>query len=102
MYKCLLKLTSIIFVLIIFTYNQSFSEIVNKIEVTGNERISDKTIKLFSEISLNDNLNESSLNTILKNLYKTNFFKDVSIKFNQNILFIDVEENPIIEKITYE
>ena len=42
------------------------------------------------------------MNTILKNLYKTNFFKDVSIKFNQNILFIDVEENPIIEKITYQ
>ena len=44
------------------------SDIVNKIVVTGNERISEKTIKLFSEVSLNDNLNENSLNDILKNL----------------------------------
>ncbi|MDC3175476.1 outer membrane protein assembly factor BamA [Candidatus Pelagibacter sp.] len=78
------------------------SEIVNKIVVTGNERISEKTIKLFSEVSLNDNLNKNNLNDILKNLYKTNFFKDVNIKFNKNILVINVEENPIIEKIKYE
>ena len=102
MFKGFLKLVSVVLTIIVFTLNQSLSEIVNKIVVTGNERISEKTIKLFSEVSLNDNLNESDLNDILKNLYKTNFFKDVSVKFNENILLIDVEENPIIEKIKYE
>ena len=102
MFKGFLKLVSIVLTLIVFTLNQSLSEIVNKIVVTGNERISEKTIKLFSEVSLNDNLNENNLNDILKNLYQTNFFKDVSVKFNENILLIDVEENPIIEKIKYE
>ena len=89
MYKGLMKLILIIFAFTIFIFNHSFSEIVKKIEIIGNERISDKTIKIFTEVSLNDNLNESSLNNILKNLYKTNFFKDVSIKFNENILLID-------------
>ena len=79
MFKGFLKLISIALTLIVFTLNQSLSEIVNKIVVTGNERISEKTIKLFSEVSLNDNLDESNLNDILKNLYQTNFFKDVSI-----------------------
>ncbi len=102
MYKGLMKRISIIFAFIIFTSSQSFSEIVKKIEVTGNERISEKTIKLFTEISLNDNLNENSLNDILKNLYRTNFFKDVNVKFNENILLIDVKENPIIENIKYD
>ncbi|MDC3119963.1 outer membrane protein assembly factor BamA [Candidatus Pelagibacter sp.] len=102
MFKGFLKLLSIVLTLNVFTLNQSLSEIVNKIVVTGNERISEKTIKLFSEVSINDNLNENNLNDILKNLYKTNFFKDVSIKFNENILLIDVEENPIIENIKYE
>ena len=102
MHKGFLKLISIIFTLIIFTTNPSLSQIVNKIEVRGNERISEKTIKLFSEVSLNDNLNESSLNDILKNLYKTNYFEDVSIKFNENILLINVKENPNIENIKYE
>ena len=102
MFKGFLKLVSIVLALTFFTLSQSLSEIVNKIVVTGNERISEKTIKLFSEVSLNDNLNVNNLNDILKNLYKTNFFKDVSIKFNENILLIDVEENPIIENIKYE
>jgi len=102
MHKVFLKLISVVLTLIFFTFNQSLSEIVNKIVVTGNERISEKTIKLFSEVSLQDNLNENNLNDILKNLYKTNFFKDVNIKFNENILLIDVKENPIVEKIKYE
>ena len=102
MHKGFIKFVSIVLALIIFTINQSLSDIVNKIVVTGNERISEKTIKLFSGVLLNDNLNENNLNDILKKLYKTNFFKDVSVKFNENILLIDVEENPIIENIKYE
>ena len=86
MHKVFLKLISVVLTLVFFTFNQSFSEIVNKIIITGNERISEKTIKLFSEVSLNDNLNENNLNDILKNLYNTYFFKDVNIKFNENIL----------------
>ena len=43
-------------ILIFFSVKISFSEVVKKIEITGNERISDDTIKLFSEISLNSDL----------------------------------------------
>ncbi len=102
MHNGLLKKLTIIFVLIILTTSNSVSEIVKKIEVNGNERISEKTIKLFAEVSLNDNINDDSLNEILKNLYNTNFFKDIKINFTENILIIDVKENPIIEKIKYE
>ena len=51
------------------------SEIVNKIEISGNDRISNETIKLFSEVSVNDVLDKDNLNIILKNLYETNFLK---------------------------
>ncbi len=102
MHKGLMKLILIIFAFTIFIYSHSFSEIVKKIEIIGNERISDKTIKIFSDVSVNDNLNENNINDILKNLYKTNFFKDVRVKFSENILLIDVRENPIIENINYE
>ena len=43
----------------IFSVKISFSEVVKKIEIKGNERISDDTIKLFSEISLNSDLKEN-------------------------------------------
>ena len=89
-------------ILIFFSVKISFSEVVKKIEITGNERISDDTIKLFSEISLNSDLKKENLNEILKKLYETNFFQNVSIKFENNTLFVNVEENPIIENINYQ
>ena len=89
-------------IIIIFSVKISLSEIVKKIEITGNERIPDDTIKLFSEISLNSDLKKENLNEILKKLYETNFFKNVSIKFENNTLFVNVEENPIIENINYQ
>ena len=79
-----------------------YADIIKKFEIVGNERISDETIKLFSKISLNQKIKESDLNEILKNLYNTDFFKDVSIKFIENTLTIKVEENPIIENINYK
>ena len=37
---------------------------------------------MFSNVKINDDINdENELNKILKNLYETNFFKNVSVKF---------------------
>ena len=85
---------------ILFTVN-AFSTTLNKIEVSGNDRISDETIKLFISANINDDIDDNKLNKILKDLYETNFFKNVSLKFDNQILFIKVLENPIIENIIY-
>ena len=79
----------------------SFSEVVKKIEVSGNQRIADETIKMFSNVSIGDDLNVDNINNILKKLYNTNFFNEISVSLNSNNLLIIVEENPIIENITY-
>ena len=92
------------FVLVIFILLNNkplFADIVKKIEIIGNERISEQTIIVFSEISLNQELNKNDLNKILKDLYETNFFNDVKILFNDNILQIQVKENPIIINIQF-
>ena len=90
----------ILFYLSFLTTN-SLSDKVNKIDVNGNDRISDETIIMFSSVSVNDDIDENSLNDILKNLYGTDFFKNVSVKFDKNILEITVIENPLIENIKY-
>ena len=77
------------------------SEIVKNIKIVGNDRISEDTIKLFIDTKINDDLGQNDINLILKNLYETNFFKDVRISFENNKLIINVLENPIIEKIQY-
>ena len=90
------------FLIFLFLSTHAFSEILNKIEINGNDRISDETIKLFSSVNVNDEISDNKLNNILKDLYETNFFKDVSVKFENQTLLINVIENPIIENIFYK
>ncbi len=78
-----------------------FSQNIINIEITGNNRIPNETILMFSDIKINDEVDDNKLNLILKNLYNSNFFKDVSVKFENKILKIDVIELPVIENITY-
>ena len=80
----------------------SNSEPVNKIQIIGNDRISKDTIIMFSQVNVNDNLESNDLNNILKNLYETNFFENISVKFLNNLLEIKVKENPIIQSVNYE
>jgi len=101
MLKFFLKtIFKVIFILCIHT--NAYSEIINKIEVNGNDRVSDETIKIFSNVSVKDSIDDENINIILKNLYETNYFTDIQISFKNNILQIDVEEHPIIQEIKYK
>ena len=85
----------------LFFSSFAFSDVLDKIQITGNDRISDETIKLFISVEVNDEINDVKLNNVLKDLYQTDFFKDISVKFENQILSIKVLENPIIENIFY-
>jgi len=56
------------FLIILLFLNNAFSETLNKIEIVGNERISKETIKLFISVNVNDEINDTKLNKILKDL----------------------------------
>ena len=57
---------------------------------------------MFSKIDLNKDIDNDVLNTILKNLYDTNFFENVEVSILNDSLFIKVKENPIIDQISIE
>ena len=86
----------------IFLTFSSYSKNYEKIIINGNERISNETILVFSEIQDNIPLDENSINEILKKLYKSGFFKDVKVKIENNDLIIEVLENPIIQTVFIE
>ena len=92
----------LLFTLSISIFNFSFAEIVKKIEINGNERISEKSIVVFSSIKINQEVKPIDLNNALNSLYETNFFKNVKLSLVENTLTIFVEENPIIGNISYE
>ena len=92
------KILKILIAFSIFASSVS-AEIVNKIEINGNKRISDETIKVYGEIELNKDLTESDLNKILINLYKTDFFENVDVKLSDNILVVNVNEYPVVNQL---
>ena len=85
-----------------FSLKSAYSEIVKKIEILGNDRIPDETILMFSNVNKEDDLDEKKLNDILKNLYDTDFFKNLKVSVQNNILTIQVEEFPLIQEIKIE
>ncbi len=90
----------LIFFFIFFKITFANAEIVKSISVTGNERIADNTIIIFSKINIGDDLNINDLNKIINNLYETDFFKDVSVNLKNNILAINVLENYLVQSVT--
>ena len=83
---------------LLFFYVTSVQAVIIKdIIVEGNNRVSKETIQMFAEVNYGDDINQNSFNDILKNLYKTNFFKNVSLFLENDILKISVEENPVVE-----
>jgi len=75
------------------------AEIIKSISVTGNDIVTDETIIVFSDVNIGDDLSINDLNQIIKNLYTTDFFKNVSINLKDNILKISVIENNLIQSI---
>jgi outer membrane protein insertion porin family len=96
-----LRLLKINIFLLLFS-SITFAEVISKINISGNVRLTNETIKVLGGFEIDDDLNNNDLNKITKNLYDSDFFKDVNISLKDNILNIDVLENPIIQSIFIE
>ena len=96
------KLFISIILFFIFLSAHSHAEVVKKIEIKGNVRISAETIAIFGDISVGKNYEISDINSLIKKLYDTTFFSNISVVVKNNILSVTVKENPIINSITFE
>ena len=92
---------NIILLVLIISFYSTFikAEVVKSIEITGNSRVSDETIKLYGDIKLNKNYLETDLNQILNNLYETEFFQDVKVELSNGVLKINLEEHSVINEL---
>ena len=97
-----MKLLTKIIITIIIIVNTSFlyAEVVNQIEITGNSRVSDETIKVYGGINdAKKEYTKNDLDLILKNIYDTNFFENVSVEINNQTLIINLKEYPVINQL---
>ncbi len=88
-----------LFINFLFVISYSHADILKKIEITGNDRVSDETILMFSKINTGQLIESIQTNQVLKNLYNSNFFSNVSVNLNNGVLIINVEEAPLIKDI---
>ena len=89
-------------IFILFQSSNSFAEKLKNFKILGNQRVSDETIIMFSNLSQGQILNKPILNNVLKDLYYTDYFSDVKLNFTNGELQISVIERPIIQNIIIE
>ena len=99
----MIKLIFKTFIILHLSISVLLSEEIKDIKIEGNNRISNETVKVFIDQYLNENLfNLETTNNIIKSLYETGFFKDVKVKYQENVLYISVIENPLIQILEYD
>ena len=98
----LIKILVIFFVIIFSIPSISFSEVVKKVSIIGNERITKETIIIYGDINIGADYEIQDINLLIKKLYETKFFSNVSVELANNNLSITVKENPIINSIVFE
>jgi len=93
------KFLSIIFTFLLIA-ESSIAEIVDEIQIRGNIRVGDETVKVYGEIKpKGSDFSDADINKILRNLYSTNFFEDVNVEIRNNKLIISLTEYPVINEI---
>ena len=97
--KKLIKPITLFIISLLLSFSVSKAKIYKEIIVEGNERLSVETVIMFSGLNLSDDLTINDLNSSIKKLYKTNYFKDIKITQKKKILTIIIIENPIIQSI---
>ena len=87
-------MTRFIIIFFLILTNSLFAEI-KKVSVIGNVRVNTSTIESLVDKKI-ANVDSIYINNLTKKIYDTDFFSDVKISFNQDVLSINVVENPIV------
>ena len=99
MIKTLFKFFCFLTFFLGFFSKSIYAEKYQKIILKGNERLSYETVIMFSNLDINNDIDQNQLNEVIKKLYQTNYFKDVKIFSDNKNLIIEVIENPIIQSV---
>ena len=96
----------LLIVLVSFTNVHVYAEdkntensVISNIIIKGNNRVTDNTILSYSNVEEGDRFSPELVKKIIKDLYETKYFDDISVSLNFNDLIITVSEKPIISEI---
>ena len=82
--------------------SQAFAQKITEISVSGNQRVSEGTIRSYLPVDIGDDISTSALDSAIDRLFATSLFSDVDISNENGLIKIFVTENPIINRVTVE
>ncbi len=97
-----MKFIITILITLFILMTSTFAVIIKDLKIENNIRITKETIITYGNIQINKDYNQKELNNIIKDLYETNFFKNVNLKIDNQTLILKVEENKIIQSVRVE
>ena len=87
------------FTFLFFLINNSHAVVIKDIKINNNKRITKETIITYGNIKFNKDYSKKDLNDIIKSLYDTNFFKNLTLNVEGETIILDIEENKIIQSV---
>ena len=76
--------------------------VVRSIDVTGNQRIEADTIRSYMLLQPGDAFDADRLDRSLRTLFATGLFRDVTVTRQGDRVVVNVEENPIVNRVAFE
>lgn len=74
---------------------------VSRIEIQGNNRVDDSTIRGNLTISPGETFDTEDIDESVKRLFATGLFSDVRIRVSGNTLLVEVDENLIVNQVVF-
>jgi outer membrane protein insertion porin family len=75
---------------------------IQKINIRGNTHVPQSSIEKYISFKIGDQYSKFNKNKTIKNLYSTSIFNNVKIVLANNILEVEVIENPFIKHIEFK
>jgi outer membrane protein insertion porin family len=76
--------------------------VVSSIIIEGNRRVENDTIFSYMQVQRGENATADNIDASIKALFQTGLFADVRIFRRGNSLVVQVEENPLINRVKFE
>ena len=73
--------------------------LISNIIIEGNNRVTNSTVLSYAEVNIGDKFSPDLIKSIIKKLYATNYFDNISVVLEFNNLIINVVEKAIISDI---
>ena len=97
------KFIKIIFFFVVTSFSlTTIADKIEKISISGNQRIETFTISEYLRINIGDEYTPRIKNIAIKNLYDTSLFENINIDYISGVLEVKVQETPFVSKVEFK